>query len=58
MLWSPIRRASSGTQQLAYQHVSEAKLLEKQAFANASSPAFDAWLQVYRKRLEEVYRTH
>src|ERR1700757_1038069 len=52
MFWNSLGNISSGTRQTAYQGVSEPKLGE--TFANASSPAFDAWLQVYRKRLEEV----
>jgi len=59
MLWNFLGNISNRNQERGYQNGSELNPGERQPFANAPSPAFDAWLQVYRKRLEEVHQlTH
>ncbi len=53
MLWNFIGGIGRhGMQQTALPEAREPKLVEGSELANAS-PAFDAWLQAYRERLEE-----
>jgi len=53
MLWNIGTVGRHGMQRTAFPNESAAKLVKSQELAKAS-PAFDAWLQAYRKHLSEA----
>jgi hypothetical protein len=55
MLWNIGTIGRHGMQQTALPNERAPKLMKSEELAKAS-PAFHAWLQAYRKRLEEAYQ--
>ena len=56
MFWNSGKMGRRGMQGTAFPSESAQKLVKSQELASKTSPAFDAWLQAYRKRLEEACR--